>query len=204
MFTGIVQTTGRIRDFRAHGNNTAIVVDGSGLDAAATRVGDSVNVSGCCLTVVAREGDGLCFDLSRETLSRTRFGELKPGDRVNLETAVTAATPLGGHFVTGHIDGLGEVVARVPAGRAEQFRFALPAALARYVAAKGSICIDGVSLTVNDVAGSEFGITLIPHTLAVTTLGGLAVGARVHVEIDLLARYLERLLEARTAGLAEI
>lgn len=181
MFTGIVQAVGRIVSTRP------FVVDAGGLALRDVRVGDSVCVQGVCLTVTAKRGRRLAFDVSRETLSVTA-GLDAPGE-VNLEKSLALGERLGGHFVTGHVDGVGRVVS-VEDGVT---RIRAPRRLARYIARKGSIAVDGVSLTVNRVRGADFEVFLIPHTLRVTTLKRLRPGAKVNLEVDLIARYLERL-----------
>ena len=197
MFTGIVQAVGEVRalERRGDGARARIATPAGFLDGVA--VGDSVAVSGVCLTAVAVEPAAFEADLSGETLARTTLGALAPGARVNLEKALTLSTPLGGHLVTGHVDGVATVTAREAGGGAVRMAFAIPRALARYVARKGSVCVDGVSLTVNAVTEEGFEVALVPHTLAVTTLGALRPGARVNLEVDIVARYLERLLEGR-------
>ena len=197
MFTGIVQAVGEVRALERRGDGTRarIATPAGFLDGVA--VGDSVAVSGVCLTAVAVEPAAFEADLSGETLARTTLGALAPGARVNLEKALTLSTPLGGHLVTGHVDGVATVAAREAAGGAVRMAFAIPRALARYVARKGSVCVDGVSLTVNAVTEEGFEVALVPHTLAVTTLGALRPGAHVNLEVDIVARYLERLLEGR-------
>ena len=198
MFTGIVQLVGRIAAASPHGDGVRIAVDTGLRTSGDVAVGDSVAVRGCCLTVVAVEGATLTFDVSAETL-RCTTGLDGPGD-VNLELALRMGDRLGGHLMTGHVDGLGVVAAfaPVPADRYGSWRLDVdaPPALARFIAAKGSVAIDGVSLTVNEVAGTRFSVNLIPHTLAVTTLKSLAEGDRVNLEIDLIARYVARLQEA--------
>jgi len=196
MFTGIIQSIGRLSDIEARGDGIRIAVDIGVRDIIDVTVGDSVAVNGCCLTVVAINGSTLDFDVSAETLRCTTTLD-KLGD-VNLEMALRATDRLGGHLVAGHVDGVGTVVQF--AAREDGGVFAeidAPADLARFIAAKGSIAVHGVSLTVNGVSGSRFDVNLIPHTLAVTTLGTVAPGARVNLEIDLVARYVARLLEAR-------
>lgn len=193
MFTGIVLTTGTVRRRTAHGSDVRLSIEAQGFDFGSARSGDSISVSGVCLTMLDPSGGGFEADASVETLGLTTLGEVKPGGRVNLEPALRLSDRLGGHLVTGHVDGMAQLVARAPDGRAERFEFELPKPLARYVARKGSVCVDGVSLTVNDVDAGGFSVCLIPHTLAVTTLGDLNVGDRVNIEVDLIARYLERL-----------
>ena len=207
MVTGIVQAVGRIVAVEPGPSARRLVVDGDALDVADVAIGDSIAVSGCCLTVVSVERGGgtarLAFDVSAETLACTT-GLAAPGE-VNLEKALRLADRLGGHLMTGHVDGVGVVASfdRVPdttpgGWDAGSMRLAIdaPAALAPYVAAKGSIAVDGVSLTVNAVSGARFHVNLIPHTLAVTTLRRLAPGARVNLEVDLIARYVARYAEA--------
>ena len=185
MFTGIVQAVGRIVRTGPH------EIDTGTLDLGGVSVGDSISVQGVCLTVTALAARGFLADVSTETLAVTT-GLERPGP-VNLERALRVGDALGGHLVAGHVDGVGELVRR----DGGVFAFRAPQALGRYLARKGSICVDGVSLTVNRVAGSEFEVNLIPHTLHVTTLGRLAPGGKVNLEVDLVARYLERLLEAK-------
>ncbi len=201
MFTGIVQMVGRISAVEPRGDGCRIVVD-TGVHAIGdVAIGDSVAVSGCCLTVVAIEGASLSFDVSAETLACTA-GLDRVGD-VNLELALRLSDRLGGHLMSGHVDGVGVVLAfaPVPADAQGSYRLAIevPRALARFIAPKGSIAVDGVSLTVNEVQGSVFAVNLIPHTLAVTTLRALGEGARVNIEIDLVARYVARLADADAA-----
>jgi riboflavin synthase len=185
VFTGIVQAVGRIVATGPH------EIDAGALDMRDVAVGDSICVQGACLTVTALTGRGFKTDVSAETLALTA-GLDRPGP-VNLEKAMRLGDPLGGHLVTGHVDGIGEVLAR----EGSVYFLRTPAALARYIARKGSVCVDGVSLTVNRVNGEAFEVNLIPHTLAHTTLSRLAPGVRVNLEIDLVARYVERLLAAR-------
>lgn len=197
MFTGIVHSVGSVEAVEPRGDDCRLHIDSAGLDLAAVALGDSIAVSGACLTVIALHDRRFAADVSRESLACTVLGALAAGDRVNLETSLTPSTPLGGHLVSGHVDGVGELLERHDDARSVRMRVRAPDALARYVARKGSICIDGVSLTVNDVDGSVFGINLVPHTLAATTLGDFRPGRRVNIEVDQVARYLERLLEAR-------
>jgi len=197
MFTGIVRAIGRIRGITDRGGDAELVVDCSRLDLSAAGLGDSIAIAGACLTVTRIE-DGCCaFDVSRETLEKTTLGALRTGDAVNLEPALRAGDPLGGHYVTGHVDGLAQVVDEAPDARSWRVRFEAPEGLSRYVAPKGSVTLDGVSLTVNEVEGRVFGVNLIPHTREVTTLGLLRPGQAVNLEVDIIARYVERL---RAAG----
>ena len=197
MFTGIVEAVGRIGALEEHGADRRLRVDGSIFEGAALAVGDSVSVNGVCLTASAVTPSGFHADVSAETLACTTIGELRVGHAVNLERALTPATPLGGHLVSGHVDGTGTVLHRRNDARSVRFDIGLPAALARYVAVKGSICVDGVSLTVNAIGERQFGVNIVPHTLTGTTLSDFAPGRRVNLEVDLIARYLERLLDAR-------
>jgi len=194
MFTGIVQAVGTIEAVAPLERGVRLTVAADGLDVSDLGLGDSICVQGACLTVVAIASKRLSFDVSRETLECT-VGLDRPGN-VNLENALRMGDKLGGHLVTGHVDGIGEVLAFERAGESMLLRLRVPQELARYVARKGSICVDGVSLTVNRVEGDAFDINLIPHTLEATTLARLARGARVNLEIDLIARYVERMLSA--------
>lgn len=193
MFTGIIQSLGNIKAMRAYGADSRLHIAARELPLEAMGIGESIAVNGVCLTAVRYADGAFEADVSGETLSRTSLGGLHTGSPVNLERALLPETPLGGHLVSGHVDGLGELLSREPDGRSERFRFRIPERLARYVAEKGSICVDGVSLTVNAVAGAEFEVNLVPHTLDVTTLGDLRPGVQVNIEVDIIARYLERL-----------
>ena len=200
MFTGIVQAVGRIRSLEPRGGDVRLAVETGALDLAGVAVGDSIAVSGACLTAVALEPGAFAADVSRETLDKTILGALGPRSPVNLERALRAGDALGGHYVTGHVDGLARVVDVREDARSWRVRFEVPAALARYVAPKGSATVDGVSLTVNEVEGRVFGVNLIPHTLEVTTLGALVPGRAVNLEVDIIARYVERLMAAGPAA----
>lgn len=193
MFTGIVQSTGRIVRVEPRGGDARLVLAAADIGPADVAPGDSISVSGCCLTVIARDGDTLAFDVSNETLSLSTLGGLRRDDRVNLEMALRLSDRLGGHLVSGHVDGIGTVVAVEPDARSQRWTIEVPSALSRYIAAKGSVCIDGVSLTVNETSGDRFGVNLIPHTVEHTTFGDRRVGDRVNLEVDMLARYIERL-----------
>ena len=196
MFTGIVQGIGRVAALTRRGGDAELVVDAPGLALDSVTVGDSIAVAGVCLTATRIEGPRFAADVSNETLAVTTLGRLAPGSRVNLERALRAGDALGGHYVTGHVDGLARVVAAVDDARSLRLTFEAPAQLARYVAPKGSVTLAGVSLTVNDVDGRRFGVNLIPHTRDVTTLGALRAGEDVNLEIDIIARYVERLVTA--------
>ncbi len=200
MFTGIIQSVGKITALEKRGGDARLRVATGKLDLSDVKLGDSIAVNGVCLTAVEKDVRGFGADVSGETLARTTLGSLKSGDAVNLEKALTPTTRLGGHLVSGHVDGVGTVHERTQDARSVRFRIEVPAALAKYIAEKGSVCVDGVSLTVNAADGAFFELNIVPHTLAETTLGELAPGRRVNIEVDILARYLERLL---TAGKAE-
>jgi len=196
MFTGIVQAIGTVTALTPRGGDLRLTVATGKLPLAEVQPGDSIAVSGVCLTAVALQDRAFAADVSRETLARTTLGQARVGAPVNLELAMTPTTRFGGHIVAGHVDGIGAVIDRWDDGRSVRFRIRAPRELARYIAAKGSICVDGVSLTVNRVDGADFEVNIVPHTLKETTLGTTDVGARVNLEVDLIARYLERLLTA--------
>jgi len=194
MFTGIIQDVGRIEARVARAGDLRLTIAVTRLDLARLTAGDSICVQGVCLTAAALAQRSFDADVSRETLSLTTLGDLQPGAAVNLEPALRAGGALGGHLVSGHIDGIGEVLSVTEDACSLRATVAAPAMLSKYIARKGSITVDGVSLTVNEVSGASFRVNLIPHTLSVTTLGRLAQGARVNLEIDQVARYVERLL----------
>ena len=194
MFTGIIQSVGEIRRLEPRGGDVRLVIGTGKLPMADVTLGDSIAVNGVCLTAVVLAADAFSADVSRETLSLTTLGDLTPGSPANLEKALTLSTPLGGHLVSGHVDGVGRVLERREDGRSWRLRIEAPAELARYIAHKGSICVDGVSLTVNGVDGAVFDLNIVPHTLDETVIVGYRTGTRVNLEVDLIARYLERLL----------
>jgi riboflavin synthase len=194
MFTGIIIATGRMVSITERSGDLEIAIDAGSLDRARIAVGDSVSVQGACLTATRLDGAIFYADVSRETMAKTTLGMLRPGARVNLEPSLRAGDPLGGHWVSGHVDAVGTLAAVVKDARSWRLHFELPEPLMRYVAPKGSICVDGVSLTVNEVGGRRFDVNIIPHTHEVTTLGELEPGAGVNIEIDVIARYLERLM----------
>lgn len=194
MFSGIVAAVGRIEHIERLADGIRLTVDTDGLDLSDVIVGDSIAHSGVCLTVIEMNGPKLKYDVSRETLNCT-VGLDAVGNEVNLEKALRLADRLGGHLVTGHVDGVGEVMKFAPIGESHELVIRAPAAIAGYIAKKGSITVNGVSLTVNRVEGREFWINLIPHTVAMTNLKHLAAGSKVNLEIDLIARYVERMLE---------
>jgi len=195
MFTGIVQDVGKIMAVERRGGDLRLQVEVVRLELARTALGDSIAVAGVCLTVVALAPQAFTVDVSNETLRLTTLASWRRGQRVNLETALRAGEALGGHLVAGHVDGIGEIIGLQADARSERLAVRVPGELARYVARKGSVTLDGVSLTVNAVQGDEFEINLVPHTLALTTLGELAVGDRMNLEVDMIARYIERLAE---------
>lgn len=199
MFTGIVQDVGQIVTLERRGGDVRLRIAVDRLSLAATRAGDSIAVSGVCLTALEIDAKGFSADVSNETLSLTTLGALEVGSRVNLEPALKAGDALGGHLVSGHVDGLGEVLEVREDARSVRMRFGCPPALAKYFARKGSVAIDGVSLTINDVGPTEFSVNLIPHTQEVTTLGEFKPGRRVNLEVDQVARYVERLLDPQVA-----
>jgi len=194
MFTGIVEAVGEIRAFALAQGGAHAVIGCAALDLSDVKIGESIAVNGCCLTLVELERDALHFDVSHETLACTSGFEA--GAKVNLEKALRLSDRLGGHLVSGHVDGRGEVTRSEADGDNRLLEIRVPAELAKYIARKGSVAVHGVSLTVNRVEGECFEVNLIPHTLEVTNLGGLRKGAQVNVEVDLLARYIERLLTA--------
>jgi riboflavin synthase len=201
MFTGIVSGIGEVTRVTAGGDTLfTLACDG---DHETVAIGASIACSGCCLTVIERSGEGGCMSFvvsaSAETLAKTTLGRWKEGTRINIERALKVGDELGGHLVSGHVDGVGEIVSIMPEGDSRRFRFRVPKELAHFIAPKGSVALDGTSLTVNEVEGKTFGVNLIPHTLAVTTWGAAKVGDAVNVEIDILARYVARLLETQSS-----
>lgn len=200
MFTGIIQSVGQIRRLEPRGGDVRLTIGTGKLPLGKAALGDSIAVNGVCLTAVTLTADSFAADVSRETLSLTTLGGLTPGSPVNLEQALTLATPLGGHLVSGHVDGVGRVLERAQDARSWRLRIAAPAELARYIAHKGSICVDGVSLTVNGVDGACFELNIVPHTLDETIIGRYQAGTSVNLEVDLIARYLERLLLGERAA----
>lgn len=194
MFTGIIQTIGVIRQRQAKGGDCRLSVAADGLPWQSYALGDSIAVNGVCLTAVRLHADGFETDVSNETLSVTTLGQLAEGSKVNLEPALAVGDRLGGHMVSGHVDGIGQVISRRQNARAEQFEIELPAELGRYIAKKGSLAVDGVSLTINKVSGNTVTLTIIPHTISETIIGDYQPGTSVNIEVDMIARYLERLM----------
>ena len=202
MFTGIIKAKGSIAAIEKRAGDVRLRVTAADLPWADYEVGDSIAVNGVCLTAVQLHDDGFDTDVSVETLDVTTLKHLETGDAVNLEPALRVGDALGGHLVSGHVDGIGRMTARADDARSIRMTFEVPAELARYVARKGSICVDGVSLTINEVSGNTFGLNIIPHTAEVTTMGAYEPGTAVNIEVDLLARYIERMLGSETGGLS--
>jgi len=194
MFTGIIGAVGRIQNIEKTNTDARFYIQASGLGLSDVAIGDSISVNGVCLTVTSLSGDGFWTDVSSETLSRTTLSNLKLHSPANLEKSLLPTTRMGGHLVSGHVDGVGEVVAKNNAGRSVQFQIKVPDSFAKYIAEKGSVCIDGVSLTINSVVGATLEINVIPHTLKETIIGEYQVEQKVNIEVDIVARYLERLL----------
>ncbi len=202
MFTGIIQAKGSIAALERRGGDVRLSVQSDGLPFASYDVGESIAVNGVCLTAVALRDDGFDTDVSVETLDVTSLGGLGIGDDVNLEPSLSLGDRLGGHLVSGHVDCLGAVTSRAADARSIRIAIEVPVEFARYVAKKGSVTVDGVSLTVNEVSATRFEVNIIPHTADVTIIGGYAVGTKVNIEVDLLARYIERLLSKDGDGLS--
>ncbi|MGL4249337.1 MAG: riboflavin synthase [Aeromonas sp.] len=194
MFTGIIEAVGTLTELRRQGEDMALTVHAPGLDFSDVKLGDSIATNGVCLTVVALGDKRYTADVSLETLSRTGFATARVGERVNLEKALMPTSRLGGHLVSGHVDGVGEVKRVSGSGRAIEYWIKAPAELARYIAEKGSIAVDGISLTVNAVQGELFRLTIVPHTAQETTIANWGPGHKVNLEVDQIARYLERLM----------
>jgi riboflavin synthase len=203
VFTGIIQAVGEIATMEARAGDMRLYIRTGKLPLQDVAIGDSIAANGVCLTAIDLPGDGYWADVSVETLELTTLGDLKPGDRVNLEKALMPTSRLGGHMVSGHVDGVGEVVSLAADARSWRFVIRAPDGLARYIAHKGSICVDGTSLTVNAVNGAEFDLNIIPQTMAETLFGEYRVGSRVNLEVDIIARYLERLLLGDGAASAD-
>ncbi|MBT3410240.1 MAG: riboflavin synthase [Halioglobus sp.] len=200
MFTGIIQAVGEIADMQPSGGDMRLRVNTGKLDLSDVALGDSIAANGACLTVVELPGDGYWADVSVETLNFTTLGGLKTGSKVNLEKALTPASRLGGHIVSGHVDGVGEVVSLQEDARSWRFVMRAPDDLAKYIAHKGSITVDGTSLTVNAVNGAEFELNIIPQTMAETVFGDYQPGSKLNLEVDVIARYLERLMQGDGAA----
>lgn len=194
MFTGIIQALGQVIALQSGHGTTSLALDPGSLDLSGLQSGDSLAVNGCCLTVLSYHDRRIDMDLSQETLARTTLGSLRPGARVNLEKALALSGLLGGHIVTGHVDGMGAITDCIQDGSTVRLRIGVPDALAKYLSRKGSVAVDGVSLTVNDAADDAFDVMLIPHTLQATVAAGYRLGMAVNIEVDLIARYVERLM----------
>jgi len=198
MFTGIIEATGTLIETKSHGSDLSVKVQSHSLDFSDVKLGDSIATNGVCLTVTALGPHWYSADLSTETLANTCFAHYKVGQVLNLEKALLPTTRLGGHLVSGHVDAVSHITKVQRDGRAWQVWVAMPAHLARYIAAKGSITVDGISLTVNELATDAFRLTIVPHTVGQTTMASWSLGSKVHLEVDVLARYLERLMQPAT------
>ncbi|MFK8067785.1 MAG: riboflavin synthase [Gammaproteobacteria bacterium] len=194
MFTGIIQSVGNIAAIKSSKMDSRLKVNVGTMSFNDVEMGESISINGACMTVVAFDKKSFSVDVSRESLALTTLGGLKAGSAVNLERAMQLSDRLGGHLVSGHIDGLGEITQRAKEGKSTRFSIRVPKDLAKYIAHKGSVCVDGVSLTVNKVNGNEFSLQIIPHTLQETIFSEYIVGSKVNIEVDLIARYLERLI----------
>jgi riboflavin synthase len=204
MFTGIIQAIGTVAALEPRGGDLRLRVQTGDMDLSDVQLGDSIATNGVCLTVVALPGDGYWADVSKETLDFTTLGKLKPGSPVNLEKALRASDRLGGHIVSGHVDGVGTVLSRHGDARSERFRLRAPDSLAKYIAHKGSVCVDGTSLTVNKVEGAEFELNIVPHTLEMTIFSHYKAGTSINLEVDVISRYLERLVLGENAAIPGI
>lgn len=207
MFTGIIEAVGTVQEKTAKGGDLKVRIATAALDLTDVKLGDSIAVNGVCLTVIELFNDGFSADISNETVAHTRWADLEVGESVNLEKAMMPTSRLGGHIVSGHVDGLAQVVDRQEDARSIRFKVNAPADLTKYIAHKGSITVDGVSLTVNAVIGNVFELNIVPHTAKETTLYGFQPGRIVHIEVDVIARYLERLItgqkEAQSSNISE-
>ncbi len=204
MFTGIIESIGTINQMESRGGDMRLQINTAKLSMDDVQLGDSIAVNGVCLTVIELAGAAFSADVSRESLTLTTLGDLQTGSHVNLEKALTMETRLGGHMVSGHVDGLGTIQQRDEDARSVRFSIDAPAELARYIAKKGSITVDGVSLTVNEIDGCRFELNIVPHTLSETIMSGYQPGRQVNLEVDLVARYLERLLLGEKAAIAGV
>ncbi|EGQ9120521.1 riboflavin synthase [Vibrio parahaemolyticus] len=203
MFTGIVEAVGKLTAITPKGEDITVTVEVGKLDMSDVKLGDSIATNGVCLTVIDFGSNYYSADLSLETLKKTGFANYQVGEKVNLEKAMLPTTRFGGHIVSGHVDGVGEIVERNQVGRAIEFWVAMPAEISKYVAEKGSITVDGISLTVNDLRKNAFKLTIVPHTCEETTIDQFQVGRKVNLEVDVLARYMERLLQGQQEELPE-
>lgn len=196
MFTGIIEAVGKISAMESRGGDMRLQINTGQLDMSDVKLGDSIAISGVCLTAVEFDKNSFAADVSGETLAHTILGDLTKGDSVNLEKALTPSSRLGGHMVSGHVDGVGEIVSRTKDARSIRFQLQAPDNLIRYIARKGSVCIDGISLTVNEVDGDHFELNIVPHTLEQTTMAEFEPGRKVNLEVDVIARYLEQLIKS--------
>ena len=202
MFTGIIKAKGTIREIERRGGDARMAIVADDMPWSTYSIGDSISVNGVCLTAVDLDDAGFRTDVSVETLDVTTLSELQAGDPVNLEPALCVGEPLGGHLVSGHVDGIGTMISRADDARSIRMTFEAPKELARYIAKKGSVCVDGVSLTINEVSGNSFSLNIIPHTAEATTMGDFEPGRAVNIEVDLLARYIERMLGTDAQGVS--
>ncbi|WP_019865741.1 riboflavin synthase [Methylovulum miyakonense] len=200
MFTGIILAIGKISAIERKSGDFRLKIDTGKLPLTGTQLGDSIAVNGVCLTAIELGARHFCADVSNETWERTTLSRVTVGTPVNLELALTPSTRMGGHIVSGHVDGIGKIIGRKPDARSVRFTVQVPVELAKYIAEKGSICINGISLTVNEVDGATFGVNIVPHTLQETTLDDAVVGSLVNLEVDILARYMERLMKGEAAA----
>jgi len=200
MFTGIIESLGKIESIEEKGGDARFWIQTGKMDMSGVQLGDSIAMNGVCLTAIELREDAYCADVSGETLSLTSLKQVKPGSTVNLEKALTLSTRLGGHLVSGHVDGLGKVIDRYDDARSVRFVIESPKTLAKYIAVKGSITVDGVSLTVNKLDGCQFELNIVPHTLQETIMHSYQPGSEVNLEVDLIARYLERLMLGEKAA----
>ncbi|GFO76643.1 riboflavin synthase [Bathymodiolus platifrons methanotrophic gill symbiont] len=200
MFTGIILAVGKITQIEQKAGDVRLSIDTGKLSLADANLGDSIAVNGICLTAVELSEHGFVADVSNETLSRTNLKQASTGTAVNIELALTPQTRMGGHIVSGHVDGLATLIEKKPDGRSIRFKFKAPDELAKYIAEKGPICINGISLTINTVEGAVFSVNVVPHTLKETSLGFAVVGDKINLEVDLLARYMERLMKGEAAA----
>ena len=200
MFTGIIEATGQITTIQRSGQDAQLTIHSDTLDFSDVKLGDSIASNGVCLTVTSLGSKSFTADVSGETLSRTLFGSYQTGQRINLEKALLPTTRLGGHLVSGHVDGIAIVSKVEKTGQSWQIYLQSPEELGRYIAEKGSVTIDGISLTVNELTANGFRLTIVPHTARETTIQALQAGSKVHLEVDLLARYIERLLQGKQAA----
>jgi riboflavin synthase len=200
MFTGIIEATGKISVIESRQGDSRFQISSPDLDMSDVSLGDSIAVNGVCLTVIQFNNTSFAADVSSETIEKSGFQNYEIGDMVNLEKALLANSRLGGHLVSGHVDGIGEITARYQDARSWRFEVKAPKSIIHYIAKKGSITIDGISLTVNNISGEEFDVNIVPHTIASTNMGQFKVGTKVNLEVDLIARYLERLLNKETTN----